>query len=266
MRRLGPAGVPRPPRGPRPPTPQSMPALTWAPVTPQTGRPAPETHGRATRAGAGERLEAPGRSGPGRAGGGVPPPRPRRGAPPPPPGRAPPRPRHLEPCFRSAAGTGASEPQLPVSSPPRGPSAAPSTSGAGPPPPVPARLSRLQLWAFAGLAESSRRDRRRPGPRRVVAWSAPPRPSPPAPSRPIRRRVPSHALIRPAPSPGPQPLLGFAGPEPPHAWPQLTVRSHSGFSECLPPQRCSCPAHACGSLDSHVPEHTALLSRLSALC
>lgn len=216
VRRLGPAGTCRALPGARahPPPSRCGPHLS-RPSRRRLGDPAPETHGRATRAGAEERLEAPGRSGPGRAGGGAPAPRPRRGVPPPPtwasPAPSPPPGGALLPQPRR--GLGRPEPQLPVSSPPRGPSAAPSTSGAGPPPPVPAHLSRLQLWAFAGLAESSRRDPAPPGP--TSGWSLGPRPRPgpppPAPSRPIRRRVPSHALIRPR-SPRPDPSLSLASP------------------------------------------------------
>lgn len=212
----GPRGhVPRPPRSPRAPNPQSMPASPEPPVTPQTGRPCardpwPGDQSGSRRASGSAGPERPGKGG--RRGPAATPPSRRPAAttwaspaPSPPPGGALlPRPRR---------GQGRPEPQLPVSSPSRSPSAAPSTSGAGPPPPVPAHLSRLQLWAFAGLAESSRRDLAPPG--AASGWSLGPRPRadppPPAPSRPIRRRVPSHALIRPR-SPRPDPSPSLASP------------------------------------------------------
>lgn len=126
-------------------------------------------------------------------------------APPPPPGGAPPRPHHLgESRFRLLGEDRVARNHSSlISSLPRCPSVAPSTSGGGPPPLVPAHLTRPQFWAFAGLShllpENSRRDLAPPGP--TSGWSQGPRPrpgpTPPASSCPIRRRVPSHALIRP---------------------------------------------------------------------
>ncbi|CAI9169470.1 unnamed protein product [Rangifer tarandus platyrhynchus] len=248
-----------------------MPASPESPVTPQTGRPRAETHDRATTAGAEERLAAPIRSGPGRPGGGVPPPRPRRGVPPPPPGRAPPGPRHLEePRFRSRGGDrGVRNRSSPFPLRLAAPRPPLSTSGAGPPPPVPAHLSRLKLWAFAGLAESSHRDLAPPGPGSLRSHGPRPLPGtpPPAPSRPIRRRVPSHALVRPRSS--------ARTPAPPRLRrPKATARLAP--ADCplalrflgMPPFSALFPARPTpvAALDSHVPEHTALLSRLSALC
>lgn len=186
MRRLGPAGTCRALPGARAhPTPSRCRPHLSRPSRRRLGGPAPETHGRATRAGAEERLAAPGRSGRGRAGGGVPPPRPRRGVPPPPPGRAPPRPRHLEePCFR---GRGGDRGVRNRSSPFPLRLAAPR-----PPPPLPARDPRLlsphtsracDCGPSRGWPRVPAVTWRRPGPRpggRLVLVPAPtlPRPLP----------------------------------------------------------------------------------------
>lgn len=239
-----------------------MPASPEPPVTPQTGvtLPRPETHGR-DQGGAGERLKR--RAGAVRAGG-------RRGPaatppsrrPAPPFGEPPPRPRHLEePASAAAAGTGASGTAAARSSPPRGPSAAPSTSRRGTPTSRPRTItSRACNWPSRGWPRVPAVTSAPPGPRPGGRQSAPP-PGPPRPlpSRPIRRRVPPRPdPTRPRPAPS---LPWLRRPRATAPWPQLTVRSHSGFSECL---LSSALFPASGPRlwqpwTPNVPEHTALI-------
>lgn len=209
---LGPRGhVPRPPRHPRPPAPVRA-GLTWAARHAADGaasrafwvggRPMAQQPLRESLGAPGAGGKESGRRGPAPAA----PYPPLASAPPPPPGAAPPRPV-LPPGedppprsgYRRVAATAA-----PVFPPclaaPRSPL---STSGAGPPP-CPPHTSRDRSFGPSGQLshlqrENSPRDLTPPGLTsggpRVCTPHSPTGPHP-TPSRPIRFRAPSHALIR----------------------------------------------------------------------
>lgn len=246
-RHLGPRAGATPSRGPAPTRPVRA-GLTWAVFTPQTGRPRrgggrtrdpwpSERAGSAACECARRRGTQRGRR-----------PRPRVLSQPVPaqPG-APPRPRGA-PRLRSPARTGSPGTAVPPFPPAPRPL---STSGAGPPP-VPAHLARPQFRA-PGAAESLAAGEFPPRPRAAraqlrgrsggVPGSAPPSRPNPAPARPIRRRAPGPALIRPGPPPGPPPHRGSRRAMPSAAAPR-TLRASSravpgpprSFLEIAPPR------------------------------